>query len=187
MSRRTPDKLIRDEILAIPGYRVPDAAGMVKLDAMENPYALPEDVRRRIGEAVANAPINRYPDAGSTRLKAGTATQLALNMISTTVMVQLGKTWGNLMVDLRATNAKLVAPVDQSWTSTGVTQPWPSVMAGVLAMVGLLFLPSPPRAWWMWIRLANVSACAMPCAGADFRSVRSSAGRCSSSRRSRTS
>ena len=44
---------------------------------------------------------------GSTRLKAGTATKLALNMISTTTMVQLGKTWGNLMVDVRATNAKL--------------------------------------------------------------------------------
>jgi N-acetylmuramic acid 6-phosphate etherase len=44
---------------------------------------------------------------GSTRLKAGTATKLALNMITTTTMVQLGKTWGNLMVDLRATNTKL--------------------------------------------------------------------------------
>ena len=45
---------------------------------------------------------------GSTRMKAGTATKLALNMITTAAMVQLGKTWGNLMVDLRATNAKLV-------------------------------------------------------------------------------
>ena len=44
---------------------------------------------------------------GSTRMKAGTATKLALNMITTTAMVQLGKTWGNLMVDMRATNAKL--------------------------------------------------------------------------------
>ncbi|MEM9417500.1 MAG: N-acetylmuramic acid 6-phosphate etherase [Planctomycetota bacterium] len=44
---------------------------------------------------------------GSTRLKAGTATKLALNMITTTTMVQLGKTWGNLMVDVRATNDKL--------------------------------------------------------------------------------
>jgi len=44
---------------------------------------------------------------GSTRLKAGSATKMALNMISTAAMVQLGKTWGNLMVDLRATNAKL--------------------------------------------------------------------------------
>lgn len=44
---------------------------------------------------------------GSTRMKAGTITKLALNMISTAVMIQRGKTWGNLMVDLRATNAKL--------------------------------------------------------------------------------
>ncbi|MEX0776319.1 MAG: N-acetylmuramic acid 6-phosphate etherase [Phycisphaeraceae bacterium] len=44
---------------------------------------------------------------GSTRMKAGTATKLALNMITTTTMVQLGKAWGNLMVDLRASNAKL--------------------------------------------------------------------------------
>jgi N-acetylmuramic acid 6-phosphate etherase len=45
--------------------------------------------------------------AGSTRLKAGTAQKLVLNMISTITMVQLGKTYGNLMVDLNASNAKL--------------------------------------------------------------------------------
>ncbi|MHC4420711.1 MAG: N-acetylmuramic acid 6-phosphate etherase [Planctomycetota bacterium] len=44
---------------------------------------------------------------GSTRLKAGSATKLALNIISTTVFVQLGKVYSNLMVDLKATNAKL--------------------------------------------------------------------------------
>jgi len=44
---------------------------------------------------------------GSTRLKAGTATKLVLNMITTGAMIRLGKTYGNLMVDLRATNAKL--------------------------------------------------------------------------------
>jgi N-acetylmuramic acid 6-phosphate etherase len=44
---------------------------------------------------------------GSTRLKAGTAQKLVLNMLSTLVMVRLGKVYGNLMVDLRATNAKL--------------------------------------------------------------------------------
>jgi len=46
--------------------------------------------------------------AGSTRLKAGTATKMVLNMITTGIMVQLGKTYGNLMVDLRATNSKLM-------------------------------------------------------------------------------
>ncbi|MFE2723042.1 N-acetylmuramic acid 6-phosphate etherase [Kitasatospora sp. NPDC059327] len=45
--------------------------------------------------------------AGSTRLKAGTAQKLVLNLLSTTVMVRLGKTYGNLMIDVRAGNAKL--------------------------------------------------------------------------------
>lgn len=45
---------------------------------------------------------------GSTRMKAGTATKLVLNTISTGAMVRVGKTFGNLMVDLRATNRKLV-------------------------------------------------------------------------------
>jgi N-acetylmuramic acid 6-phosphate etherase len=47
--------------------------------------------------------------SGSTRLKAGTATKLVLNMLTTGAMVRLGKTYGNLMVDLRATNSKLRA------------------------------------------------------------------------------
>ncbi|HEX3301583.1 MAG TPA: N-acetylmuramic acid 6-phosphate etherase [Thermomicrobiales bacterium] len=45
--------------------------------------------------------------AGSTRLKAGTAQKMVLNMLSTGTMIRLGKTFGNLMVDLRATNSKL--------------------------------------------------------------------------------
>ena len=49
--------------------------------------------------------------AGSTRLKAGTAQKLVLNMLSTIVMVRLGKTFGNLMVDVYATNEKLHARV----------------------------------------------------------------------------
>jgi N-acetylmuramic acid 6-phosphate etherase len=47
--------------------------------------------------------------SGSTRLKAGTATKLVLNMLTTGAMVLLGKTYGNLMVDLKATNTKLIA------------------------------------------------------------------------------
>lgn len=44
---------------------------------------------------------------GSTRLKAGTATKMILNMLTTGAMIRLGKTWGNLMVDLQSTNLKL--------------------------------------------------------------------------------
>ncbi|MFY0405970.1 N-acetylmuramic acid 6-phosphate etherase [Solicola sp. PLA-1-18] len=50
--------------------------------------------------------------AGSTRLKSGTAQKLVLNLLSTLTMVRLGKTYGNLMVDLRASNDKLRA---RSW------------------------------------------------------------------------
>jgi N-acetylmuramic acid 6-phosphate etherase len=45
--------------------------------------------------------------SGSTRLKAGTATKMVLNMLTTGAMIRLGKTFGNLMVDLRASNTKL--------------------------------------------------------------------------------
>jgi histidinol-phosphate aminotransferase len=65
-----PDAIIRDEIRALAAYHVPDSSGMVKLDAMENPYDLPEDVRWKIAELVANAQINRYPDAAASALKA---------------------------------------------------------------------------------------------------------------------
>ncbi len=47
--------------------------------------------------------------AGSTRLKAGTAQKMVMNMISTEAMIEVGKTYGNLMVDVQATNAKLRA------------------------------------------------------------------------------
>jgi N-acetylmuramic acid 6-phosphate etherase len=45
--------------------------------------------------------------AGSTRMKAGTAQKIVLNLLSTLVMVRLGRVYGGLMVDMRATNAKL--------------------------------------------------------------------------------
>jgi len=51
--------------------------------------------------------------SGSTRLKAGTATKLVLNMLTTGAMVRLGKTYGNLMVDLRVTNHKLSLRVNR--------------------------------------------------------------------------
>ncbi len=52
-------------------------------------------------------PVGPEVITGSTRMKAGTAQKLALNMLSTGVMIRLGKTYGNLMVDVQPTNAKL--------------------------------------------------------------------------------
>ena len=56
-------------------------------------------------------PVGPEVIAGSTRMKAGTAQKMILNMLSTATMIQLGKTYGNLMVDVKATNAKLAARV----------------------------------------------------------------------------
>ena len=67
---KTPDAIIRDEIRALSGYRVPDASGMVKLDAMENPYRLPQELRGAIAARVISAALNRYPDSGARELKA---------------------------------------------------------------------------------------------------------------------
>ncbi len=60
-----------------------------------------------LGQIAIEALVGPEVVAGSTRLNAGTAQKVILNMISTTVMVKLGKTYGPLMVDVRATNAKL--------------------------------------------------------------------------------
>jgi histidinol-phosphate aminotransferase len=57
-----PEKIIRDDIRALTAYHVQSAGGMVKLDSMENPYHLPDGLRREIAEVVAKAEINRYPD-----------------------------------------------------------------------------------------------------------------------------
>ncbi|MCX7151475.1 MAG: histidinol-phosphate transaminase [Proteobacteria bacterium] len=76
MSGAAPDvtqlvqQLVREEIRALSAYHVPSATGMVKLDAMENPYRLPEAVRAEIGRAVADALINRYPDPAAPELAA---------------------------------------------------------------------------------------------------------------------
>ncbi len=65
----TPEQLIRRDILSLQAYHVQPSPGMVKLDAMENPYELPANIRAAITRAVADAAINRYPDASAQRLK----------------------------------------------------------------------------------------------------------------------
>lgn len=61
----------------------------------------------RVAQIAIEAPTGPETLSGSTRLKAGTATKMMLNMLSTATMVKLGKTYRNLMVDVRATNDKL--------------------------------------------------------------------------------
>lgn len=65
------EALVRPEIRALSAYHVPPATGMIKLDAMENPFSWPETVKQRWQEALANAEINRYPDPSAAALSAG--------------------------------------------------------------------------------------------------------------------
>jgi histidinol-phosphate aminotransferase len=65
----TPERMLRQDILSLHAYHVQPSPGMVKLDAMENPYLLPENIRTEIARAVASAAINRYPDADAQGLK----------------------------------------------------------------------------------------------------------------------
>ena len=75
---KTPEETIRDDIRALTAYPVPDSAGMVKLDAMENPYRLPPELRRRLARLVEEAELNRYPDPGAAALKARLRAALAV-------------------------------------------------------------------------------------------------------------
>lgn len=73
-----PDKIIRQEILSLSAYHVPVAQGMIKLDAMENPYPLPSFLQEEITRITADAHINRYPDPYATALKETLRTALSI-------------------------------------------------------------------------------------------------------------
>jgi histidinol-phosphate aminotransferase len=66
---KSPDSLVRREILDLKAYHVAPAEGFVKLDAMENPYRLPPGLAAEMGERLAQVAINRYPDPTAPRLK----------------------------------------------------------------------------------------------------------------------
>ncbi len=61
---------VRPEIQALCAYPVPDASGMIKLDAMENPYDWPGELRGAWAAALGSVAVNRYPDPQASRLKA---------------------------------------------------------------------------------------------------------------------
>jgi N-acetylmuramic acid 6-phosphate etherase len=67
----------------------------------------PEAVRHIPAQIIINPVVGPEVVTGSTRMKAGTATKLVLNTLTTAAMIRLGKVYGNLMVDLKATNEKL--------------------------------------------------------------------------------
>jgi len=92
--------------------RTPYVIGALDYARARGAYAIGFSCNRE-AELIRHADLSIVPLvgpevlSGSTRLKAGTATKMVLNMLSTGAMVRMGKTYSNLMVDLRATNVKL--------------------------------------------------------------------------------
>lgn len=70
---------------------------------------VPDSAMAKVARLTIAVPVGPEVISGSTRMKAGTAQKMVLNMLSTAAMVKFGKTFGNLMVDVRATNEKLQA------------------------------------------------------------------------------
>lgn len=66
---KKPEELVRPEVLAIKAYHVAEAEGMVKLDAMELPYRLPEKLRRELAARLAEREIHRYPEPTGKKLR----------------------------------------------------------------------------------------------------------------------
>ena len=66
-------KTIRQDVQAMHGYAVQSSAGMVKVDTMENPFQLPEPLRRALGERLAQVALNRYPAERGDVLRAALA------------------------------------------------------------------------------------------------------------------
>lgn len=72
-----PDlSVIRDEVLALNAYEVQDSSGLVKLDAMENPYVLPNNLATALGHQLAAVALNRYPPSNPQALKSKLATHM---------------------------------------------------------------------------------------------------------------
>jgi histidinol-phosphate aminotransferase len=63
------ENTIRADVRAAKSYMVPDASGYIKLDAMENPYELPQELRAELGQRLADVMINRYPVASYATIK----------------------------------------------------------------------------------------------------------------------
>jgi histidinol-phosphate aminotransferase len=130
-----PADLVRAEVRAMSSYVVPNAAGLVKLDAMENPYRLPPELARALGERLAAVALNRYPVPSYARLKALVRERFG---VPDGADVLLGN--GSDELIMMMTVATVAA-------GTAVIAPWPSfVMYDVATrLAGGRFVPVPLR------------------------------------------
>ena len=107
-------RLIRDDVRAMAAYHVPPSSGLLKLDAMENPFALPPALAEELGRVLAAVPLNRYPLPAYDELKA--AIRLRLGVPPGAALV-LGNGSDELITLLCVATARPGAVVLSPWPS----------------------------------------------------------------------
>jgi histidinol-phosphate aminotransferase len=76
LAKATPESLlaalsvVREDVRAMTAYAVPDPKGLIKLDAMENPYGVPDQLKAELGRRLSEVALNRYPDPRANSLRA---------------------------------------------------------------------------------------------------------------------
>ena len=103
-----PKELVREEVLGLTAYPVAPAPGMVKLDAMENPYRLPAELARAMGERLAGVAINRYPDPTAPKLRQRLREAMA---IAGSLEIVLGNGSDELLLEHREVFARQTAAI----------------------------------------------------------------------------
>ena len=146
---RPPDlSLIRPEIRAIKAYHVADASGLIKLDAMENPYRLPAPLAQELGARLADVALNRYPPADPAEFKAKLARAIGLP--------------DGLQLMLGNGSDELIHLVIQACAKPGSTvlAPWPGFVMYEMSSVfdGCRFVGVPLRADFSLDRGATLAA-----------------------------
>lgn len=149
--RAKPDlSILREDVLAASAYHVPPAEGLIKLDAMENPYRLPAALARTLGERLAQVALNRYPPANPVAFKAKLARAIDL---SAGMALMLGNG-----------SDELIHLVIQACAKPGavVLSPWPSFVMYELSarFDGCRFVGVPLRADFSLDRDALLAAIA---------------------------
>ena len=122
--RKRVESLIRPEILSLKAYGVVDASGLIKLDAMENPYPWPEAIKRKWADRLQQVAINRYPDAQASALKSSLCQSMA---VPAEMVMMLGNGSDELiqiiMMALARPGATVMAPTPKCLIVSAMKRP----------------------------------------------------------------
>ena len=141
-----PDlSVLRDDVRAMSAYVVPEAKGLIKLDAMENPYALPPELAQALGQRLAQVTLNRYPPSDPRALKAKLGELLG---VPAGAGLMLGNGSDELIHLLIQACAKPGASGTVGAVGTTVLAPWPGfvMVENSARLNGCRFVGAPLRA-----------------------------------------